>query len=64
VGRRTAGHLRVAFEVPDSAATTETPVQAGADLVAEPVRTPWNSLNARLDAPGALHITLFTELDP
>jgi hypothetical protein len=30
--------------------------------VAEPTRTPWNSLNSRLEAPGALQLTLFTEL--
>ncbi|WP_309117358.1 hypothetical protein [Saccharothrix sp.] len=30
--------------------------------MAEPTRTPWNSLNARLEAPGGLQLTLFTEL--
>jgi len=65
VGRRVAGHLRVAFEVDDSAATSEQLAAAGATVVAEPTLTPWNSLNARLDAPGGLHVTLFTELgDP
>lgn len=62
VGRRVAGQLRVAFEVDDSAATTEQLAAAGATVVAEPTLTPWNSLNARLDAPGGLHVTLFTEL--
>jgi hypothetical protein len=28
------------------------------------VETPWRSLNARLDAPAGLHITLFQELGP
>jgi hypothetical protein len=31
--------------------------------VAEPTRTPWNSLNARLEGPAGLQLTLFTELD-
>ncbi|WP_043470400.1 VOC family protein [Kitasatospora sp. MBT66] len=65
VGRRVAGHLRVAFQVDDSTATTAELAAAGAEVVAEPVRTPWNSLNSRLEAPGGLQLTLFTELgDP
>jgi len=62
VGRRVAGHIRVAFEVDDSTATTAKLAAAGAQVVAEPTRTPWNSLNARLEAPGDLQLTLFTEL--
>ncbi len=62
VGRRVAGHVRVAYQVDDSAATTERLAAAGADVVAGPTRTPWNSLNSRLEAPGALQLTLFTEL--
>ncbi|MEU3853288.1 VOC family protein [Streptomyces sp. NPDC029554] len=62
VGRRVAGHIRVAFQVDDSAATTTRLAAAGAEVVAEPTRTPWNSLNSRLEAPGALQLTLFTEL--
>lgn len=62
VGRRVAGHIRVAFEVTDSAATTEQLVAAGATLIAAPTRTPWDSLNARLEGPGDLQLTLFQEL--
>jgi lactoylglutathione lyase len=62
VGRRVAGHIRVAFEVDDSTATTAALEAAGARVVAEPTRTPWNSLNARLEAPAGLQLTLFTEL--
>src|SRR3954471_13814185 len=62
VGRRVAGHIRVAFEVDDSRATTAELAAAGATVLAEPTRTPWNSLNARLEAPGGLQLTLFTEL--
>jgi len=62
VGRRVAGHVRVAFEVDDSAAVTRELAAAGAEVIAEPTRTPWNSLNARLSAPAGLQLTLFTEL--
>ena len=63
VGRQVAPRMRVAFEVADSATATDELVAAGATLVAEPTETPWRSLNARLDAPAGLHITLFQELD-
>jgi lactoylglutathione lyase len=62
VGRRVAGHVRIAFEVDDSAETARTLAAAGATVVAEPTRTPWNSLNARLEGPAGLQLTLFTEL--
>ena len=63
VGRQVAPRMRVAFEVPDSAATTETLVAAGAELIAPPTETPWRSLNARLSAPAGPQITIFQELD-
>ena len=62
VGRRVAGPIRVAFEVDDSRAATATLAAAGATVIAEPVVTPWNSLNARLEAPAGLQLTLFQEL--
>lgn len=64
VGRRVAGHIRVAFEVADSAATTARLVEAGATLIAAPTETPWRSLNTRLAGPADLQLTLFQELDP
>jgi predicted enzyme related to lactoylglutathione lyase len=63
VGEPTPAGIRVAFEVADSQATTERLVQAGAALVAPPTETPWRSLNARLDGPAGLHITVFQELE-
>ncbi len=63
VGRRVAPHLRVALEVPDTEAATQAAVAAGAELVAPPTQTPWRSLNARLDAPAGVQLTLFQELD-
>ena len=62
VGRRVAPRLRVAFEVEDAQSATRTLVEAGATLVAEPTRTPWDSLNSRLEAPAGLQLTLFEEL--
>ena len=64
VGRRVAGHIRVAFEVDDSRAVTSELAAAGATVIAEATVTPWNSLNARLEAPAGLQLTLFTELGP
>jgi predicted enzyme related to lactoylglutathione lyase len=62
VGRRVAGHFRVALEVDDCTAASERAAAGGAVQVAPPTRTPWSSLNARFDAPGAVHLTLFQEL--
>jgi lactoylglutathione lyase len=63
VGSRVAGHIRVAFEVEDTARATASLADAGADVIAPPTRTPWNSLNARLSAPADLQVTIFAELD-
>jgi GrpB-like predicted nucleotidyltransferase (UPF0157 family)/predicted enzyme related to lactoylglutathione lyase len=61
VGRRVAGQVRVAFEVTDSGAMTDRLARAGATVVAPPTLTPWQSLNARLDGPGGLHLTVFAD---
>ena len=62
VGRSIGSHIRVALEVDDSRAMTTAAVEAGAELVAEPTETPWQSLNSRLEGPGGLQLTLFEEL--
>jgi lactoylglutathione lyase len=62
VGRRVAGHIRIAFEVGDSAAMTSRLAEAGATIIAPPVETPWHSLNSRLNGPAGLQLTLFQEL--
>jgi lactoylglutathione lyase len=61
VGRRVAGHIRVAFEVADSAETARRLAANGATLIADATLTPWQDLNARLEAPGGLQLTLFSE---
>ena len=63
VGRRVAGHIRVALGVPDSVSATERLVAGGATVIAEPTPTPWGSLNARLAAPAGLQLTLFSMPD-
>ena len=55
-------HYRVAFEVDDCAAVTDRLTAAGAELIAPPTRTPWDSLNARLQGPADVQLTVFTEL--
>ena len=64
VGRQVSPTIRVAFEVTDSAAVTAKLADSGATVIAEPTTTPWRSLNARLEAPAGLQITVFQELGP
>jgi len=51
----------VALEVADARAATDEALAGGAFLV---IRTPWSSLNARLEGPAGLQLTLFEELKP
>ena len=59
VGRRVAGPIRVAFRVTDAEAMTRQLEAGGAEVLAEPTPTPWGSLNARLEGPAGLQLTLF-----
>lgn len=63
-GGQASPHIRLALEVDDATSTTAMLAQEGGSVVAEPVVTPWRSLNSRLDAPAGLQITLFQELEP
>ena len=63
VGRRVAGHIRIAFKVDNSAGMAQTLEEAGALVLANARRTPWNSLNARLEGAAGLQLTLFTDID-
>lgn len=56
-------HLRVAFEVDDTAGVTDELVEAGAELLATPRETPWRSINSRLAGPAGLQLTVFQEPD-
>jgi lactoylglutathione lyase len=61
VGRRVAGHIRVAFEVDDSESIARLLAANGATVIAEPTLTPWQTRNARLEAPAGLQLTLFSD---
>jgi catechol 2,3-dioxygenase-like lactoylglutathione lyase family enzyme len=63
VGHDVSPHIRIAFEVEDADGTTRTLAEAGATVIAQPVETPWRSLNSRLSGPADLQLTLFEELD-
>ncbi len=63
VGQRVSPRLRVAFEVADAADSTNELAATGAIVLAPTTRTPWDSLNSRLNAPADLQITLFQELN-
>jgi catechol 2,3-dioxygenase-like lactoylglutathione lyase family enzyme len=64
VGRPVSPRIRLAFEVSDAAGVTSRLSAAGAAVLAEPTVTPWRSLNARLDGPAGIQLTLFEELEP
>lgn len=64
VGRRVSGQIRFAFEVPDVHAALARALQYGATLVHEPVLTPWGDLNARIQSPEGLQVTLFQVMKP
>jgi catechol 2,3-dioxygenase-like lactoylglutathione lyase family enzyme len=61
VGRRVSPHIRLAFEVDDTRVATRQLSSAGAEVIGEPVVTPWKSLNSRLQAPAGIQLTLFEE---
>lgn len=63
VGHAAAGPIRVAFEVENTPSAVARMTHTGARLVADARRTPWGSLNARLDAPAKLHVTVFQETE-
>jgi lactoylglutathione lyase len=52
----------VCFRVEDSAEAADRLIEAGARLIAEPTTTPWGSLNARLEGPAGLQLTLFSDV--
>ena len=58
-----SGQYRVAFEVDDCGTVTERLTAAGAEVIAPPTATPWDSLNARLTGPAKIQLTVFTELN-
>jgi catechol 2,3-dioxygenase-like lactoylglutathione lyase family enzyme len=55
--------LRLALEVDDTAATVAATEQAGVRTIAPPVRTPFRTLNARVQGPAGWQVTFFQELE-
>lgn len=59
VGRRVAGPVRLAFEVPNVETATAALKHNGARPLNGTVQTPWGDLNQRLQAPDGMQLTLF-----
>jgi len=59
VGRRVSGPIRFALQVPDLPAALDRLLAYGATLMHPPVVTPWGDLNARVQDPDGLQVTLF-----
>jgi predicted enzyme related to lactoylglutathione lyase len=61
VGKRVAGPVRLALRVSEDINTsTDTFVNGGAKSLAQPTKAPWSYV-ARIEDPGGMQITLFTE---
>ena len=64
VGQRVSGPLRFALQVPDLQAALDRLLAHGVTLVHPPVLTPWGDLNARVQDPDCLQVTLFQAREP
>ena len=60
VGRRLSGPVRFAVKVSDIRSSLKSAVDAGIQILHEPVQTPWRDLNARIIGPDGMHVTLFS----
>ena len=60
VGRRVSGPVRFAFEVCDAERAAATLAAAGATVEAPASPTPWGDVNARIQAPDGMQLTLFS----
>ena len=63
VGDAVSGSVRLALQVSDVASAVERLVEHGGTLVHPPVLTPWGDLNARVESPDELQVTLFETAD-
>jgi predicted enzyme related to lactoylglutathione lyase len=64
VGRRVSGQIRLAIGVDDSAAAASRLESAGAVVLAPAKPMPWGDVNARVQAPEDLQLTLFSPGEP
>lgn len=62
-GERVSGQVRFALQVPDLQSALKRTLAHGATLVHPPVVTPWGDVNARLQDPDGLQVTLFEAPD-
>ncbi len=53
---RDRGPVRLAFEVQNIDEVITTLREAGARVLADPVRTPWGHLNTRLETPDGMQL--------
>jgi lactoylglutathione lyase len=60
VGRRVSGPVRFAVKVSDIQSSLRSVVDAGIQILHEPVLTPWRDLNARIVGPDGMQVTLFS----
>ncbi|MDZ4181041.1 MAG: VOC family protein [Coriobacteriia bacterium] len=58
-GGAVSGAVRLALQVPDVVSAVERLVKHGGKLIHPPVRTPWGDLNARIESPDGLQMTLY-----
>ncbi len=58
-GKRVSGQIRLALQVPDLGSALKRLLENGAILVHEPVTTPWGDVNARVQDPDGMQITLY-----
>jgi methylmalonyl-CoA/ethylmalonyl-CoA epimerase len=58
-GERVSGPIRLALRVADVEKTADSLREHGAEVVNEPVMTPWGDFNQRLRAPDGMQLTLF-----
>lgn len=60
-GARVSGPVRLALRVPDVRAAVARLAAHGATVVQPPTLTPWGDLNARVQDPDGMQVTLFQE---
>ncbi len=59
VGQRVSDRFRFALQVPDMQAALDRLLAHGVTLIHPPITTSWGDLNARVQDPDGLQITLF-----
>jgi catechol 2,3-dioxygenase-like lactoylglutathione lyase family enzyme len=64
VGRPTGERVRIAVRVDDLGEASAAVAHAGAEVLAEPVLTPWGDRNQRFRLPEGLQLTMFAAEEP